>query len=83
MTELRDYLRGKGVSMKAFGQRIGKSKSVVSRICARNITVSHETARRIFEETGGAVTPNDLFGIDPVPVSHDAVPASEGQPDAA
>ncbi|WP_316979991.1 helix-turn-helix transcriptional regulator [Shumkonia mesophila] len=63
MSKLGAHLKSLGITFAEFGERIGKDKSTVSRICAGKVNVDRETAAAIFRETGGAITPNDLFNI--------------------
>lgn len=60
--KLGDWLKLNNVSRSDFARRTGLSKGSVSQICnQQNVWVSRETAQQIFDETGGAVTPNDLL----------------------
>lgn len=68
MTTLREYFNAAGTTANAFGKRIGKHRTTVARIADGTIgAVDRVTARRIFDETDGRVTPNDLYDIHPAP----------------
>lgn len=49
------------VTAAAFALRVGVAPSTVSRLLRGLTSPSAALARRIAEETGGAVTPNDLL----------------------
>ncbi|WP_395664388.1 3,4-dihydroxy-2-butanone-4-phosphate synthase [Methylocella sp.] len=62
--KLDDWLKRNNVSRAEFARRIGLSKGAVTQFCnTADAWVSRETARQIFRETGGAVTPNDFLAM--------------------
>lgn len=63
MHKLAAYLKQRKITFAEFGGRIGRTQSTVSRICAGKVNLNRATVLAIYRETGGAVTPNDLFGI--------------------
>jgi hypothetical protein len=65
MTHLTEYLRKHNLTDAAFGALIRKDRTTVGRIRRREVAVDHETAATIYRETGGEVTPNDLYGLPP------------------
>lgn len=60
---LSDYLKLHGLSQAAFGQRIGEPQQAVQRYASGQYIPRREAMLKIVEATGGAVTPNDFFGI--------------------
>lgn len=64
MSKLSEHLRQTGESQKAFAERIGKNQAAVSRYCNGRIP-DKETMKAIVAATGGAVTPNDFYGVAP------------------
>ena len=56
--KLGDWLALKGLSQKAFGEKIGRTQGRVSQL-VRGHWPSAEEGEQIFSETAGAVTPND------------------------
>lgn len=81
MSPLAKWLKENGLTHAKFAARIGKHKTTVSRIVNGEVPVDRDTARRIFSETGGAITPNHLYGIPPVsgpsPAADEPVAAQE------
>lgn len=65
MMTLTQFLAREGLTQAEFGARIRCSGATVSRICAGIGSVNRVTLARIFWETGGRVTPNDIFGLPP------------------
>jgi len=63
MHKLIAYLKQRKITFAEFGGRIGRTQSTVSRICAGKVNLNRVTVLAIWRETGGAVTPNDLFGV--------------------
>lgn len=47
-----------------FASRIGVHPQMISGYCSGKTCPSMDTQRKIFTETGGAVTPNDWAGVD-------------------
>lgn len=60
---LTDFLRLNNVILTDFATRIGTTTATVSRIADGLVVPRRKLLVRIYEETGGAVTPNDLTGI--------------------
>lgn len=60
---LSDYLDANKITNAAFAARIGVSRQAVLRYRAGDRTPGHAEMAAIFEATGGAVAPNDFFGI--------------------
>lgn len=59
---LRDWIRQRGKTHKAFGQTIRCVQQAVSKYCDGRVPAP-AVMRRIIEETGGEVQPNDFFGL--------------------
>jgi hypothetical protein len=59
---LDEYLKTTGRKAREFAVAIERSESTISKI-VNGAVCDAETARRIYAETGGCVTPNDLFGL--------------------
>lgn len=76
--KLTDWLESTGTTRSAFARQVGLSPASVTSLCNdARAWVSRETAERIAEATGQAVTPNDLLGLAPprirgVPVTDSA-----------
>lgn len=68
---LSDYLKHRGLSQAAFGQLIDEPQQAVQRYASGRYVPRREAMLKIFEATGGKVTPNDFFGI-----AEDGAPAS-------
>lgn len=65
---LDEFLDKTGESRSAFARRVGLSAATVTALCNDPAAwVGRDTAERIAEATGGAVTPNDLLGLVPTP----------------
>lgn len=62
---LSEFLRQNQVSLTEFAARIGTTTATVSRITDGIVVPRRKLLLRIFEETGGQVTPNDITGIHP------------------
>jgi 3,4-dihydroxy 2-butanone 4-phosphate synthase/GTP cyclohydrolase II len=59
---LADWLRRKGMKRTDFARRIGVSPGAITQLCRDSgAWVSRETARMIYRETAGEVTPNDFL----------------------
>jgi 3,4-dihydroxy 2-butanone 4-phosphate synthase/GTP cyclohydrolase II len=59
---LAEYLAEAGLTQYAFAERAGITQAYVSRlVTGASLAVSRDVAGRIYEATGGAVTPNDIF----------------------
>lgn len=50
--------------MSAFGAKIGRAQSIVSRLCAGKHRADPQTAVRIIKATKGKVHFADLYGLD-------------------
>ena len=61
--KLNDFLSRRGVSKSAFAHTIGTSVATVSRIGDGIVVPRRELLVRIYHETDGLVTPNDLVGL--------------------
>lgn len=72
--ELAKYMTENGLTDSAFAEKIGVDRSVVSKLRIRTLGASIETAVKIIDATGGAVTAHDL-----VPVNRKPSPPSEGE----
>lgn len=66
---LDEWLTQNGISETKFASRIGRTQATVNRIRRGIKAPSASVARAIRRETGGAVTPNDLFDGPPSPVA--------------
>jgi len=59
---LREFLKSNNLQMAQFGQQIGTTGPTVCRIAGGQVP-RRELMVKIYEATGGLVTPNDLVGI--------------------
>lgn len=57
---LREWLRAEQKTQETFAGEIGMSQSYIAQLCAGSKWPSRETARKIVEKTGGAVTMQDF-----------------------
>jgi len=64
LMKLSDWLKSKKISVPAFAEQIGRHKTTVYRLSKGAGDPDPETVRLIVEATDGAVTPNDLFGVE-------------------
>lgn len=60
-TRLHQYLTERKLTNVEFGGMIGRTPSSVSRIRQGKVNPDWETLERIFDATGGIITPNDFF----------------------
>lgn len=60
---LNEYLQSTGTLMIDFARKVGTTPATVSRIADGSVTPRRALMQRIFEATGGTVTPNDLTGL--------------------
>lgn len=60
--ELGNYLKTNGITMSAFGKRIGRAQSIVSRLVNKRHRADPSTALRIVKATGGVISLDDLYG---------------------
>lgn len=63
---LRDWRKQNDLSLAELGERIGVRDATVSRYENGILLPGRENMEAIIRETGGAVQPNDFFGIAPV-----------------
>jgi antitoxin CcdA len=62
MMKLRAFLKLHGLTLEAFGERVGVSHVTVLRWCTgQTVPRGRDVLRRIAEATGGAVTVSDFF----------------------
>lgn len=61
--KLENWLRANSMSQAAFAKLIGVSDPTVHRLVHGKRTPDRHVMPRIVEATGGAVTPNDFFGM--------------------
>jgi 3,4-dihydroxy 2-butanone 4-phosphate synthase/GTP cyclohydrolase II len=59
--QLADYLKANKIRRSEFAARIGVSPQMVTGWCNGSFWVSRDTAQKIYDETGGTVTPTDLL----------------------
>ena len=71
--KLSEFLRQNQVTLTEFATRIGTTTATVSRIADGIVVPRRKLLLRIFEVTGGQVTPNDLTGIHPPNPTTDAM----------
>ncbi len=62
--QLGDYLKKNNLTPQDFAPMIGVKWPAVYRYISGARTPTRPIMRRIFDATGGQVTPNDIFGID-------------------
>lgn len=67
MAKLGKYLRDRKITFEAFGERIGRDHTAVSRYCSGKRLPNRVTMRNIVKETGGEVTANDFLDDMPKP----------------
>jgi transcriptional regulator with XRE-family HTH domain len=63
--QLADYLKANGISDDDFSKKIGVSRQSVHRYKTFDRIPEKPVLARIFDETSGAVTPNDFFQLQP------------------
>lgn len=61
---LNDFLKKQKITKKSFSQRIGVSSVAVSYYCSRKRIPCYRIMEKIFESTGGKVTPNDFLNLN-------------------
>ena len=69
--KLRDYLIAERLTEAAFADLIGISQPSVNALCTGSVP-NPKTAAAIVTATGGLVTPNDFYGVEPVVKRRDA-----------
>ena len=60
---LAEYLRQPGITASSLADKCECAVSTITRISKGEAQPSADLLRRIYEHTGGAVSPNDLLGI--------------------
>lgn len=60
---LKDYLAQAGNTATKLAEATGVSVSTITRAAEGRTMPTRELMANIFKATGGAVTPNDFFGI--------------------
>ena len=81
--ELKDFLKKNDLSMAEFAEQVGTTAATISRVADRLVTARRTLVERIYEATGGLVTPNDLAGLYCTePCHHIAKPARGTQPES-
>ena len=61
---LNEFLKKQRITKKSFSQKIGVSKVAVSYYCSGKIKPCYQIMEKIFENTGGKVTPNDFLALN-------------------
>ncbi len=61
---LTEYLAQEGKTASALAKACGCAVSSITRAASGDITPSRELMQSIHRETGGAVTPNDFYGVE-------------------
>ncbi|MBR9779632.1 MAG: hypothetical protein GYB52_09830 [Rhodospirillales bacterium] len=61
--KLNEWLKATKTKRIVFAARIGVSPSMITRLCDGSLMPNVTVAHRIWEETKGAVTPNDFYGF--------------------
>ena len=81
--ELKDSLKKNDLSMAEFAEQVGTTAATISRVADRLVTARRTLVERIYEATGGLVTPNDLAGLYcKEPCHYIAKPAQGIQPES-
>lgn len=62
--QLSDWLAREKISKSEFARRLNVSPGAITGWCDGSFWITKDNARRIFEETGGAVTPTDFMQTD-------------------
>jgi transcriptional regulator with XRE-family HTH domain len=62
--KLADYLKQDAVTATSIADATGAAVSTITRAARGEVFPSRELMQRIFEATGGQVTPNDFVWID-------------------
>jgi len=61
--KLNDFLTTNQITMATFAQAVGTTTATVSRVADGLVVPRKALLTRIYKETGGQVTPNDLVGL--------------------
>jgi transcriptional regulator with XRE-family HTH domain len=82
---LTDYLARPGHTATQLASATGSAVSTITRAAKGSVLPSKDLMQKIFDVTGGLVTPNDFFGISAAPfveldtaVQHDGAPGKIG-----
>lgn len=59
--QLSQWLSEQKISRSEFARRVGVTPGAITGWCDGSFWINRDKARRIFEETDGAVTPNDFL----------------------
>lgn len=62
--QLSDWLDQHKIKRNDFAARIGVSPQTITGWCEGSFWIGKENAKRIFDETAGAVTPTDFMQTD-------------------
>lgn len=60
---LDEFLRCRDIKRKDFAERIGTTGATITRIATGQVVPRKDLMRRIYAETCGLVTPNDLIAF--------------------
>ena len=72
--QLNDFLTKRSISMARFADMVGTTTATISRIADGTVMPRRALMQRIFEATGGAVTPNDLVRLHGPAHLYDRIP---------
>lgn len=67
--QLLDYLVQNGITQAQFAERLGTTAATICRIADGAVVPRRELMLKIYDQTGGQVTPNDLVGVASTHVS--------------
>ena len=59
--QLSEWLSQQGIKRKDFAARIGVSPQTITGWCKGTFWIDRDKAQKVFDETGGEVTPTDLM----------------------
>lgn len=62
--KLADYLSKNGIKRQDFAARVGVSPQTITGWCEETFWITRENAKKVFDETKGAVTPNDFANFE-------------------
>ena len=62
--QLSAWLEQQKINRSEFARRVGVSPAAVTGWCDGSFWISKDKAQKIFDETEGAVTPNDFLGTE-------------------
>lgn len=63
--KLKDYLEQPGRTATELAEQTGAAVSSITRAARGDVLPSRSLMEKIFQHTGGLVTPNDFFDITP------------------